>query len=87
MLTTARKIASHDADCQEAGVNSLPLSFEVLGGWSETSRRTIKGVACLGVERNAFSEGSSVVINRLTQFISIQLLRWNANMIITVSLN
>ena len=78
-----RKQAAHDADCREAGVNFLPLSFEVLGGWPETSRRTIKTIVCLGDERNAFSESSSVAINRLTQSIPIQLMRGNANMIIT----
>ena len=66
-----RKLAAHDADCREAGVNFLSLSFEVLGGWSETSRRTIKRIACLGDGRNAFSECSSVAINRLTKSISI----------------
>ena len=70
-----RKLAAHNADCQEAGANFLPLSFEVLGGWSETSLRTIKRIACLGDGRNAFSEGSSVAIHLLTQSISIQLMR------------
>ena len=80
-LTSAddRKLAAHDADCREAGENFLPLSFEVPGGWSESLKR----LACLGDGKNAFWEGSSVAINRLTQSISIQLIRENANMIIT----
>ena len=53
-----RKLAAHDADCREAEVNFLPLSIEVLGCWSETSRRTINKIACLGDGRNAFAEGS-----------------------------
>ena len=65
------KLAEHDADCQEAGVNVLPQLFEVFGGCSENSRRTIKRIACLGDGRNAFSESSSVAINRLSQSISI----------------
>ena len=69
-----RKLAAHDADCREAGVSSLPLSFEVFGGWCETSRSTIKRIACLGDGRNAFSEASSVAINRLTESILIQLM-------------
>ena len=43
-----RKLAAHDADCREAGVSFLPLPFEILGGWSETSRWKIKRLACPG---------------------------------------
>ena len=78
-----RKLAAHDAECREAGLNCLPLSYEVLGGWSETSRRTTNRTACLGDGKNAFSKGTSVATNQLTRSISCQLICGNANMIIT----
>ena len=73
-----RKLSAHDADCREAGVIFFPQSFEVLGGLSDTSPRTVKRIVCMGNGRNAFKEGPSVAINRLTQ-----LMRGDANIIIT----
>ena len=51
-----RKLAAHDADCRDAWVNFLQLSFEVFGGGSETSRRTIKRIACLRDGRQAINK-------------------------------
>ena len=76
-----RKMRAHYEECHQAGVNFVPLSVEVLGGWEEEALSHIKEMSrmldCrLGPNRET-SKG-----RHLLQRLSVELQRGNGNLLL-----
>ena len=69
--------------CAEIGIQFVPLAFESFGGFSDLVRKTLKRIALFADSLNFQPAGLSIAYNRLSQGVSITLMRGSATMLIT----
>ena len=83
-LTNAedRKCEQYAQKCAEIGIQLVPLAFESFGGFSDLVRKTLKGITLLADNRNFQPPGLSIAYNRLSQGVSVTLMRCSATMLI-----
>ena len=60
-----------------------PLAFESFGGFSDLVRKTLKRIALLADNQNFQPGGLSIAYNRLSQGVSVTLMRSSATMLIS----
>ena len=77
-----RKYEQCAQKCAEIGIQFVPLAFESFGGFSLV-RKFLKRIALLADNRNFQSAGLSIACNRLSQGVSVTLMRVSATMLIT----
>ena len=83
-LTNAedRKYEQYAQKCAEIGIQFVPLAFESFGGFSDLVPKTLKRIALLADNRNFQPAGLSIAYNRLSQGVSVTLMRGSATMLI-----
>ena len=68
--------------CAEIGIQFVPLAFESFGGFSDLVRKTLKRIALLADYRNFRPAFLSIAYNRISQGVSVTLMRGSATMLI-----
>ena len=63
-------------------IQFVPLAFESFGGFSDMVRKTLKSIALLADNRTFQPAGLSIAYNRLSQGVSVTLMRGSATMLI-----
>ena len=83
-LTNAedRKYEQYAQKCAEIGIQFVPLASESFGGFSYLVQKTSKRIALLADNRNFRPAGLSIAYNRLSQGVSVNLMRGSAKMLI-----
>ena len=79
-----RKFEQNSQQCAIIGVQFIPNAFELFGGLSDLVRIEIEANSCTH-NRNLYSAGLSVALNRLAQSVSVTLMLGNAIMLISSS--
>ena len=82
-LAEDRKIGHYYQKCSDMGIHFIPLALETFGGLSETTRKTLRGIALLSDNRGFQPSGLSVAFSRLAQAVSISAMRGSATMLIS----
>ena len=80
-LAEDRKIGQYYQKCSDMGIHFIPLALETFGGLSETTRKTLKGIALLTDNRGFQPSDLSVAFSRLAQAVSISAMRGSATML------
>ena len=80
-LAEDRKIGHYYQKCSDMGIHFITLALETFGGLSETTRKTLKGIAPLTDNRGFQPSGLSVAFSRLAQAVSISAMRGSAKML------
>ena len=83
-LTNAeeRKYEQCAQKCTEGGIQFVPLAFESFGGFSDLVRKSLKRIALFADNGNFHPASLSFAYNRLSQGVSLTIMRGSATMLI-----
>jgi hypothetical protein len=74
------KMSKHHRDCEEAGIDFIPLVVESLGGWEADALLNLKRIGHLTAQR--LGTPASTSTKQLFQRLAVVLQRGNANLIL-----
>ena len=77
-----QKYAQHENSCSGQGILFVPLAVESLGVLSVTLKKTLKRIALIADSRNYQSQGQAIAFDRLTQSVSVVIVRGSATMLL-----